>query len=163
MWFLGVGFSLSFVSGQVRRAPAWMIEMGLEWVHRLIQDPRRLAGRYLVHDLPFAARLFGHAIKNRLLRRDVVAQAPPDPGGPDAAIERVVFAYGSLERGRAELLAELLAEDDFPPVDIYPTGWVVAGYSMPNRSSSASSPRHPFRTRTLRSRCTRAPSSASIS
>lgn len=118
MWFLGVGFSLSFVSGQVRRAPAWMIEMGLEWVHRLIQDPRRLAGRYLVHDLPFAARLFGHAIKNRLLRRNVVAQAPPDPGGPDAAIERVVFAYGSLERGRAELLAELLAEDDFPPVDI---------------------------------------------
>lgn len=112
MWFLGVGFSLSFVSGQVRRAPGWMINLGLEWLHRLIQDPRRLASRYLVHDLPFAVRLFGHAVKNRLLRRTVEAEAPPDPGGPNAAVERVVFACGSLERGRAELLAELLDDED---------------------------------------------------
>jgi N-acetylglucosaminyldiphosphoundecaprenol N-acetyl-beta-D-mannosaminyltransferase len=117
MWFLGVGFSLSFVSGQVRRAPAWMIRMGLEWLHRLLQDPRRLARRYLARDLPFAARLFGHALKNRLLKRNVEAEAPPDPGGPDAGVERVVFAYGSLERGRAELLAELLDENDAPLLD----------------------------------------------
>lgn len=111
MWFLGVGFSLSFVSGQASRAPGWMIRHGLEWLHRLFHDPRRLASRYLVHDLPFAVRLFAHAITSRVLGRDVEASGPPDPGGPDPAIERVVFAYGSLERGRAELLAELLQED----------------------------------------------------
>lgn len=56
-WFLGIGISFSFVSGEVRRAPSWMRAMGLEWVHRLIQEPRRLAKRYLVHGIPFAARL----------------------------------------------------------------------------------------------------------
>jgi N-acetylglucosaminyldiphosphoundecaprenol N-acetyl-beta-D-mannosaminyltransferase len=52
--FIGVGISLSFIAGTVRRAPRWVQGLGLEWVHRLIQEPRRLAKRYLVHDLPFA-------------------------------------------------------------------------------------------------------------
>ena len=56
-WWLGLGISFSFVSGEVRRAPRWMQRAGLEWVHRLVQEPRRLATRYLVHGLPFAARL----------------------------------------------------------------------------------------------------------
>ncbi|MCC6660734.1 MAG: WecB/TagA/CpsF family glycosyltransferase [Phycisphaerales bacterium] len=56
-WFLGIGISFSFVTGEVRRAPRWMQACGLEWAHRLVQEPRRLAKRYLVHGLPFAARL----------------------------------------------------------------------------------------------------------
>jgi N-acetylglucosaminyldiphosphoundecaprenol N-acetyl-beta-D-mannosaminyltransferase len=64
-WFLGVGISFSFVSGEIRRAPRWMQRLGLEWMHRLIQEPKRLFGRYLLHDLPFAMRLFGSAIGNR--------------------------------------------------------------------------------------------------
>lgn len=56
-WWIGVGISFSFVCGQVKRAPRWVQRCGLEWVHRLIQEPRRLAGRYLVHGLPFAGRL----------------------------------------------------------------------------------------------------------
>ncbi len=68
-WFIGVGISLGFISGQVERAPEWMQELGLEWVHRLVQEPRKLAHRYLVDDLPFAALLFAKAAKQRVTRR----------------------------------------------------------------------------------------------
>ncbi|MFO0830990.1 MAG: WecB/TagA/CpsF family glycosyltransferase [Phycisphaerales bacterium] len=56
-WFLGIGISFSFVTGDVQRAPRWMQRTGLEWVHRMAQEPGRLAKRYLLHGLPFAARL----------------------------------------------------------------------------------------------------------
>ena len=64
-WWLGIGISFSFLSGHVKRAPMWMQRAGLEWLHRLCQEPRRLARRYLVQGLPFAASLFASAIKNR--------------------------------------------------------------------------------------------------
>jgi N-acetylglucosaminyldiphosphoundecaprenol N-acetyl-beta-D-mannosaminyltransferase len=60
-WWIGVGVSLSFMSGEIRRAPQWMQRAGLEWIHRLVQEPRRLAHRYLVQDLPFALRLLAGA------------------------------------------------------------------------------------------------------
>ena len=50
---LGLGGTLDFIAGTVRRAPAWMADAGLEWLFRLIQEPRRLAGRYLVRDRAF--------------------------------------------------------------------------------------------------------------
>jgi N-acetylglucosaminyldiphosphoundecaprenol N-acetyl-beta-D-mannosaminyltransferase len=56
-WWLGIGISLSFLTGEVQRAPLWLQRIGLEWLHRLVQEPRRLAKRYLVHGLPFACRL----------------------------------------------------------------------------------------------------------
>jgi N-acetylglucosaminyldiphosphoundecaprenol N-acetyl-beta-D-mannosaminyltransferase len=68
-WFIGVGISLGFISGQVERAPEWMQDLGLEWVHRLVQEPRKLAHRYLVDDLPFAAYLFAKSAKARLDRK----------------------------------------------------------------------------------------------
>lgn len=60
-WFLGIGISFSFVTGEVRRAPRLMRRLGLEWAHRLAQEPRRLAKRYLVDGLPFAAVLIARA------------------------------------------------------------------------------------------------------
>ncbi|MEM1212098.1 MAG: WecB/TagA/CpsF family glycosyltransferase [Planctomycetota bacterium] len=71
MWWLGVGISLGFLSGQVRRAPRWMQLCGLEWVHRLIQEPRRLMRRYFVDGLPFALRLLGSALVGGLAGRRV--------------------------------------------------------------------------------------------
>jgi N-acetylglucosaminyldiphosphoundecaprenol N-acetyl-beta-D-mannosaminyltransferase len=56
-WWMGVGISLSFLSGQVRRAPVWMQKTGLEWLHRVAQEPRRLFKRYFVDGIPFAVRL----------------------------------------------------------------------------------------------------------
>jgi N-acetylglucosaminyldiphosphoundecaprenol N-acetyl-beta-D-mannosaminyltransferase len=63
--WIGVGISFSFVSGEVQRAPRWLQRLGLEWVHRLVQEPRRLWTRYLVHGLPFALRLFASALRQR--------------------------------------------------------------------------------------------------
>lgn len=54
---LGIGASLDFISGRVKRAPAWMSRAGLEWAYRLGQDPRRMAARYLVRD-PAIVRVF---------------------------------------------------------------------------------------------------------
>ena len=48
---LGVGATLDFLAGHVRRAPSWMSRWGMEWAYRLSQDPRRLAKRYLIRDL----------------------------------------------------------------------------------------------------------------
>jgi N-acetylglucosaminyldiphosphoundecaprenol N-acetyl-beta-D-mannosaminyltransferase len=45
---LGVGAAFDFFAGDVKRAPNWMRHRGLEWLHRLISDPRRLWRRYLV-------------------------------------------------------------------------------------------------------------------
>jgi N-acetylglucosaminyldiphosphoundecaprenol N-acetyl-beta-D-mannosaminyltransferase len=56
-WWMGVGISFSFITGDVPRAPRWMQKVGLEWVHRMIQEPRRLAWRYLVEDIPFVVQL----------------------------------------------------------------------------------------------------------
>lgn len=56
-WFIGVGGTFTIVSGQTPAAPPWMRRSGLEWVHRLGLEPRRLFRRYLVDDLPFAIRL----------------------------------------------------------------------------------------------------------
>lgn len=69
-WFLGVGISFSFVAGEVRRAPAWMQRSGLEWAHRLAQEPRRLARRYLRDGLPFACSLMARAALQRLQGRE---------------------------------------------------------------------------------------------
>jgi N-acetylglucosaminyldiphosphoundecaprenol N-acetyl-beta-D-mannosaminyltransferase len=44
---IGVGGTLDSLSGTVRRAPHWMQRNGLEWLHRTLQEPKRLAMRYL--------------------------------------------------------------------------------------------------------------------
>lgn len=67
-WFLGLGISFSFVSGEVARAPGWVQRSGLEWVWRLLQEPRRLFVRYVIQGLPFAARLGISALLSRVRR-----------------------------------------------------------------------------------------------
>ncbi len=51
--FFAVGATIDFMGGGARRAPRWMTRCGIEWAHRLLQEPRRMAKRYLVDDLPF--------------------------------------------------------------------------------------------------------------
>ncbi len=48
-----IGATIEFQSGSLKRSPQWMTKMGLEWLYRLCQEPRRLAKRYLIDDLPF--------------------------------------------------------------------------------------------------------------
>jgi N-acetylglucosaminyldiphosphoundecaprenol N-acetyl-beta-D-mannosaminyltransferase len=50
---IGVGASIDFAAGVVRRAPGWMQRAGLEWLWRLLVEPRRLWRRYLIEDPKF--------------------------------------------------------------------------------------------------------------
>lgn len=43
---IGVGAGFDYYAGNIERAPEWMQRSNLEWMYRLIQDPRRLFGRY---------------------------------------------------------------------------------------------------------------------
>jgi exopolysaccharide biosynthesis WecB/TagA/CpsF family protein len=54
---LCVGASLNFITGSERRAPGWMQQARIEWLYRLLQDPRRLARRYLIRGPRFFAQL----------------------------------------------------------------------------------------------------------
>ena len=57
----GLGASFDFEAGNIKRAPRWMSNHGLEWLFRITQDPKRMAKRYLVDD----RKIFGLAIKYR--------------------------------------------------------------------------------------------------
>jgi N-acetylglucosaminyldiphosphoundecaprenol N-acetyl-beta-D-mannosaminyltransferase len=92
-WFMGIGISFSFVSGEVKRAPVWMRRVGLEWFHRLAQEPRRLARRYLVDGLPFAGRLFWGAAIARL-RSPKSSLSGPDEADGDPAQMRIAREVG---------------------------------------------------------------------
>jgi N-acetylglucosaminyldiphosphoundecaprenol N-acetyl-beta-D-mannosaminyltransferase len=50
---MGVGGAVDILGGVRRRAPCWLQRLGLEWAYRLAQDPRRLAGRYVVGNTRF--------------------------------------------------------------------------------------------------------------
>ena len=54
---VGVGAAFDINTGRVRQAPSWMRERGLEWLFRLVQEPRRLWRRYLVYGSEFAWRV----------------------------------------------------------------------------------------------------------
>jgi N-acetylglucosaminyldiphosphoundecaprenol N-acetyl-beta-D-mannosaminyltransferase len=54
---MGVGGTLDVVGGQVKRAPALVQSLGLEWAYRMMQEPRRLAARYFRTNLIFAGLL----------------------------------------------------------------------------------------------------------
>ena len=52
---LGVGAAFDFHAGVKRQAPRWMMRTGLEWLFRMLQEPRRLGPRYLRNNPVFAA------------------------------------------------------------------------------------------------------------
>lgn len=62
---VGIGAGLDIVAGRFREAPRWMTRAGLEWAFRLVQEPRRLARRYLVDD----PAIFSWAVRQRFRSR----------------------------------------------------------------------------------------------
>lgn len=50
---IGVGAAFDFISGKKKRAPKWMQKVGLEWLYRLLQEPKRLWRRNLYHPVFF--------------------------------------------------------------------------------------------------------------
>lgn len=76
---IGVGATIDFLAGTFRRAPVWMQRTGLEWVFRLLQEPRRLAGRY-----GRGLWVFGRAILRQWwrMRSGSPSRMPPPPPAP---------------------------------------------------------------------------------
>ncbi|MGR5130761.1 WecB/TagA/CpsF family glycosyltransferase [Vibrio alfacsensis] len=62
---MGVGGTFDVVAGKVNRAPQWMQNAGLEWLYRVIQEPRRMWRRYLVTNSKFGWLL----LKNKLFNK----------------------------------------------------------------------------------------------
>jgi len=63
---LCVGAALNFLTGIEKRAPVWMQRIALEWLYRLVQNPKRLARRYLVR----GPRIFAHLLRTRVVVRN---------------------------------------------------------------------------------------------
>ena len=62
---LGLGASLDFEAGNVKRAPKWMADHGLEWLFRITQDPKRMAKRYLIDDVKIFRLAFKYRNKSK--------------------------------------------------------------------------------------------------
>jgi N-acetylglucosaminyldiphosphoundecaprenol N-acetyl-beta-D-mannosaminyltransferase len=62
---LPVGAAFDFHSGRLRRAPAWMRRLGLEWLFRLGMEPRRLFRRYVVTNTRFVLKVAREELRRR--------------------------------------------------------------------------------------------------
>ena len=62
-FLMGVGGSFDVIAGRRIRAPRWMRKGGLEWLFRVLQEPRRLARRSLVANAKYAVLLTGSLIE----------------------------------------------------------------------------------------------------
>ena len=65
---LGVGAAFDFLAGTKKQAPAWMQKAGMEWLFRLIQEPRRLWRRYIWNNPSYAVLLAFQIIRHKLRR-----------------------------------------------------------------------------------------------
>jgi len=63
-FIMGVGGSFDVIAGKVKRAPFWMQNIGLEWLYRVIQEPKRMWKRYLVGNSKFIWLVFKAYLKN---------------------------------------------------------------------------------------------------
>lgn len=74
----GVGGSFDILAGVTNRAPIWMQKCGLEWLYRLIQEPRRMWKRYLITNMIFIKLCFEAVLRARfgkLLRKSAYMTA----------------------------------------------------------------------------------------
>ncbi len=62
---LGVGASFDFFAGNVKESPEWLGKLGLEWLFRLTQEPKRLWRRYLILNPRFVWQATKQLIKSR--------------------------------------------------------------------------------------------------
>lgn len=66
---VGVGAAFDYHAGTIKRAPVWMQNAGLEWLHRLLSEPRRLWKRYLVTNTLFIIGAVKQLVKFKLKSR----------------------------------------------------------------------------------------------
>jgi N-acetylglucosaminyldiphosphoundecaprenol N-acetyl-beta-D-mannosaminyltransferase len=66
---IGIGGALPVLIGMQKRAPKWMQNAGLEWLFRLLQEPRRLFKRYFVTNSVFIYLLSRELVKKTFARK----------------------------------------------------------------------------------------------
>jgi N-acetylglucosaminyldiphosphoundecaprenol N-acetyl-beta-D-mannosaminyltransferase len=103
-WWVGVGNSFSFLCGDVQRAPRWMQVSGLEWVHRLCQEPRRLFKRYIMNGLPFAGKLLARSTLKGLGNR---VRKMTRRGARDESVASIAARINARENGNGRAVAEI--------------------------------------------------------
>ena len=62
---IGVGAAFDYLAGTVKRAPLWMQHNGLEWLYRLMSEPRRLFKRYLVTNTLFVVLMVKEMVRGK--------------------------------------------------------------------------------------------------
>ena len=96
---IGVGALFDFLAGNVPRAMPWVQRWRLEWVYRLAQEPRRLAGRYLIGNPLFLMRILKQWWSGSRVKDAGPGFVGGDPAilpGPDSAVERDLFAQKAM-------------------------------------------------------------------
>ena len=63
--FVGIGGVFEWVAGTKKKAPEWIANIGLEWLLRLVQDPKRLYKRYLIDNTLFVVYFFRQLLFRR--------------------------------------------------------------------------------------------------
>jgi exopolysaccharide biosynthesis WecB/TagA/CpsF family protein len=121
--FLAIGATIDFEAGYRQRSPQWMSIVGLEWLHRVVQEPKRLWKRYLVDSLPFFALVLqqklnlyrykmriGHLLLEAGLltheQIDIILNYKRD--NPDLLFGEIVVKQGWLTQETIDFFAEQL-------------------------------------------------------
>ena len=92
---IGVGAAFDFCAGTVKRAPSWMQELCLEWLYRLMQDPKRLFSRYFSTNAAFLLKVGRENNKyrkeNRHKKIAMVGQKriPSREGGVEIVVDEI--------------------------------------------------------------------------
>lgn len=73
---LAVGAAFNFHAGNVKQAPRWMMKSGLEWLFRLLVEPKRLWRRYLIGNPRFVCQTFKQWVRARRIRKRMAAAEP---------------------------------------------------------------------------------------
>lgn len=68
-FMIGVGGAVPVMIGAQKRAPGWMQSSGLEWLYRLVQEPRRLFKRYAVTNSQFLWLMGSAVVRQKLVRK----------------------------------------------------------------------------------------------
>ncbi len=94
---IGVGATIDFLAGSVRRAPGWMRRAGLEWMFRLLQEPRRLCRRYVTDLWVFGYAMLRQWWALRGLRRHGHRSGPMETQATKSGLFQVVRPAERLE------------------------------------------------------------------
>lgn len=132
-WYLGCGGGIAMAAGQFRRAPRIVQRLGMEWSYRLALEPRRLAGRYLRDDLPFALALLSGAVRSRLAApRARRAVARPAGGLPAQTVQPRPLAVVIVTYASAKVIAGCLTALPAALAGTGPTRVVVVDNASPD-------------------------------